>query len=222
MWILGLTGALGAGKSTLAKYLRQEGVPVHCSDNEIHALLSSDPDVKKKIKTVWPEVFVRGKIDRNELGNLVFFSSSRLTQLENILYPKLMQRQRRFLTENQRLKVPLVALDVPLLCEVGLDRYCHYVLMAAAPFFLRKQRVLNRKGMTVTKFQALTTHQMDEQKRLKHADFVIRTGLDKGSILKKIRAMLLELSQKPVPKWRGKWPIHIRRRAYGTRNRIRH
>jgi dephospho-CoA kinase len=222
VWILGLTGALGAGKSTLAKYLRQEGVPVHCSDKEIHALLSSDPDVQKEIKKLWPEVFVGGKIDRNKLGNLVFFSSSQLTQLESILYPKLMQRQRRFLMENQKLKVPLVVLDVPLLCEVGLDRYCHYVLVAAAPFFLRKQRVLNRKGMTVAKFRALTTHQMDEQDRLKHADFVIRTGLAKGCILKKIREMLLELSQKPVPKWQGKWPTHIKRSPHGSRNRIRH
>lgn len=222
MWILGLTGALGAGKSTLAKYLRHEGVPVHCSDQEIHSLLSSDPDVQKKIKALWPEVFLEGKIDRNKLGNLVFFSISSLTQLEDILYPKLMQRQRQFLLENQKLNTALVALDVPLLCEVGLDRYCDIVLVASAPYFLRKQRVLRRKGMTLNKFQALSKHQMGEQERLRHADFVIRTGLSKGCILKQIREMLLELSQQPVPKWQGKWPTEIKRRPYVTRNRFRH
>jgi dephospho-CoA kinase len=222
MWIIGLTGALGSGKSTLAKYLRQEGVPVHCSDNEIHALLSSDPDVQKKIRDLWPEALIKGKLDRNKLGDLVFFSSSSLAQLESILYPKLMQHQKRFLLENQKYKVPLVVLDVPLLCEVGLDRYCDVVLMAIAPLSLRKQRVLRRKGMTLMKFKALTDHQMDDQQRRKHADFVIRTGLDKGSILKKIRKILQKVSQKPIPKWQGKWPTHIKRSPYGSQNCIRH
>ncbi len=222
MWILGLTGALGAGKSTLAKYLRQEGVPVHCSDDEIHVLLSLDLDVQQKIKALWPEAFIKRKIDRNKLGELVLFSDSSLAQLENILYPKLMERQKRFLSENHQHKVPLVVLDVPLLCEVGLDRYCDVVLMATAPFSLRKQRVLRRKGMTLMKFKAFTAHQMNDQQRRKHADFVIRTGLDKGSILKKIREMLLKLSQKPVPKWQGKWPTQIKRSFYGSRNCFRH
>ena len=222
MWILGLTGALGAGKSTLAKYLRQQGIPVHCSDKEIHALLSSDPDIQNKIKALWPEVFVKDKIDRNLLGDLVFFSFSNLLQLENILYPKLIQRQKKFLMENQKLKMPLVVLDVPLLCEVGLDRYCHVVLVATAPFFIRKQRVLSRKGMTYKKFQALNQNQMDDQERLQRADFVIRTGLSKGCILKKIRDILDKLSCQPIPKWQGKWPTQIKRGIYGTRNRFRH
>ncbi len=212
MWIIGLTGGLGAGKSTLAKYLRQEGVPVLCSDREIHALLSFDLDIQKKIKALWPEVLVGGKIDRNQLANLVVFSFSNLTQLETILYPKLMERQKQFLLKNQRVNVPFVALDVPLLYEVGLDRYCHSVLIASAPLFLRKKRVLKRKDMTLMKFQALVSYQMNERERLKLSNFVIRTGLDKGNILKKVREMLRQLSQKPAPKWQGKWPTHIKRR----------
>ena len=101
MKIVGLTGAMGAGKSSLAKYLHREGIPIHCADQEIHDLLASDVEIQEKIKELWPDVFVEGSIDRNKLGNRTFSSSQTLTQLENLLYPKLLQRQKKFLLKNQ-------------------------------------------------------------------------------------------------------------------------
>ncbi|MBY0293537.1 MAG: dephospho-CoA kinase [Alphaproteobacteria bacterium] len=222
MIIVGLTGAMGAGKSNLARYLHREGIPLHCADQEIHNLLASDAEIQKKVKALWPDVFVEGSIDRNKLGNRTFFSSQTLTQLEDLLYPKLLQRQRKFLVKNQKLKTPLVVFDAPLLCEVGLDRYCHFVLMAYAPPFLRKQRVLRRKGMTQQKFQMITSHQMKDQQRRKYVDFIIPTGREKGSALKRIRDLLDTLLQRPAPFWQGRWPIKLKREPYVTRNRFRH
>jgi len=213
---------MGAGKSTLAKYLRLMGVPVHCADKEIHLLLREDHDIQQKIKDRWPDVFIKGTIDRFLLGNHVLSSPSNLTELEDILYPKLAKRQKEFLLKNQKLKSPIVVLDVPLLLEVGLDRYCHYVILATAPLFLRKQRSLRRRGMSLKKFQAFESHQMKDIQRKKRADFIIPCGREKGSALKRIGQILYALSQQPPPKWQGRWPTNFKRETYGTRNRFRH
>lgn len=222
MWVLGLTGGIGAGKSTLSKYLKYEGIPVHSADREIHCLLRTDPEIQHKIRELWPDVFINGNLDRKILGDRALSSPGGLLVLEDILYPKLAQRQREFLFQNQKRKASCVVLDIPLLFETGLDQYCDFVILASAPFFLRKQRVLRREGMTLKKFQTLESHQMKEVQRKKRADFVISCGRDKGSALKKIKHILYFFSQKPSPQWNGRWPINIIRSLHGTRNCFRH
>lgn len=222
MWIIGVTGAQGAGKSTIAKYLKQEGIPVHCADKEIHSLLRIDAEVRDTIKTLWPEVFVKNHIDRTLLGNRVLLSPPDLKQLEETLYPKLIQRQRQFLLQEQKNKSPMVVFDVPLLIETGLDRYCDYVILVSSAYFLRKQRVLRGKNMTMEKFKAFEFLQIKDAERRKKADFVIFTGRDKGSILNKIKECLAILSQQPIPKWQGKWPRSLKRENHGTRNCFRY
>lgn len=222
MWIIGLTGAMGAGKSTLSHSFQSLGIPVLCSDKIIHTLLESDPLVHQKIKALWPEVFVEGTIDRFLLGEHTLSSPDQLRILEGILYPKLAQIQRDFLQLHQKQSTALVVLDVPLLFEVGLNRYCHYVVLAAAPYSLRKKRVLGRKGMSLKKFNFFESQQMPEKERLKYADFIVPTGRGKGSSLKRLEEILLFLSQKPSPPWEGEWPTNLHREPYGQGNCLRH
>jgi dephospho-CoA kinase len=213
MWIIGLTGAIGAGKTTLSEEFQSLGVPVHCADTAIHTLLESDLEVFDKINALWPGAIVQGRINRCLLGDLVFSSPACLRILEGILYPKLALLQKKFLQENHTAGSPIVVLDVPLLLEVGLDEYCHYVILAVAPYNLRKKRVLERKGMTMEKFLSLESQQMTEQDRRKHADFIIPTGRSKGSSIKKIEELITRLSQDPSPQWRGRWPTILTRGA---------
>lgn len=222
MQIIGLTGAIGAGKSTLSKALRREGVPVHSSDEEVHLLMKEDLDVQRNIKKKWPDVFSKGKIDRVKLRKHVLSMPKGLSLLEDIFYAKLVKRQKEFLEINQRLKIKFVAVDVPLLFETGLDRYCHYVIVASTPVYLRKIRVLRRKGMNESQFQAFEAHQMEDEERKKRADFVIHCGVDKGSAHRKIREILANLSTQPENPWQGKWPTTLKRINHGTRNRFRH
>lgn len=222
MWIIGITGAIGAGKSSLSRHLKLFGIPIHSSDKEIHLLIEKDPQVRAKILSLWPNIVHQGKIDRKLLGDRVLFSPEGLTQLENILYPKLVERQKEFLKKNQYLNKAIVALDVPLLFEVGLDRYCHCVILASTPSLIRKKRVLKRKDMTIEKFQAFESQQMNDTERRKWADYVIPCGREKGSALKIIKSILETLSQKTSPKWQGKWPKNLKRSRYGTRDRLRY
>ena len=222
MWIIGLTGAMGAGKSKVSAVFRQQGIPIHCSDTYIHYLFENDGDVQQQIKSRWPEVFVEGKIDRLLLSNRVLSFPQDLNHLESLLYPKLAEDQKKFIKKNQYLKKPIIVLDVPLLFEVGLDRYCDFVIVVSAPPALRKQRVMRRKGMTVKKFHLLECLHIKESERIKKADFIIYTGLDKGNALKIVQQIILLLSQQPIPKWQGKWPKNLQRVPYESRNCFRY
>ncbi len=222
MWIIGLTGAIGAGKSTIAKYFHYLGVPVYSADKDVHFLLKTDEDVQTKIKVLWPEVFIKEKIDRLKLGECVLFSPPHLGALEEILYPKLAERQKKFLKKNQMRGAPFVVLDVPLLFEVGLDQYCDCVVLASAPLFLRKKRVLGRKGMTLKKFLAFESQQLGDLQRKKGTNFLILCGREKGSILKKIQCILDNLSKRPPSRWNGIWPTHFKRSAHAPRSRFRY
>lgn len=212
MWIIGITGGIGAGKSFLSRSFVILGVPVHSSDKCIHFLIGHDGEIKKKIRAHWPKAFVKGKIDRKVLGELVLSSPSDLKTLEEILYPKLLKSQKEFLKRNQAQGKKVVALDIPLLFEVGLDRYCHFVVLASTPLFLRKKRVLRRKGMTLKKFKAFDGEQMDDHQRRKKADFVIPCGREKGSAFKKVKYVLDLISQRNPRRWQGKWPISLCKR----------
>ena len=222
MWIIGLTGAMGAGKSLISSYFRHEGVPVHCSDEFVHFLFEKDDDVQRQIKRLWPDVFVEGKIDRSLLANHVLSSSHDLRCLEDTLYPKLAENQKKFIKKNQQLRNKFIVLDVPLLLEVGLDSYCNYVILASAPPSLRKQRVMRRQGMTLQKFHALEALQMKEGDKGKKADLILYSGRDKGNVLKAIKKVIFLLSQQPIPKWEGKWPKNLIRRPYESKSCLRH
>lgn len=209
MWIIGITGGIGAGKSFLSKSFVSLGVPVHSSDKCIHLLLGQDVEIQKRIKARWPKALIKGKIDRKILGDLVLSSPSDLRNLEEILYPKLLKSQKEFLKRNQAQGKNVVALDIPLLFEVGLDRYCHFVVLASTPLFLRKKRVLERKGMTLKKFKTFDEEQMNDLQRRKKADFVIPCGREKGSAFKRIKYVLDLISQKNPHRWQGKWPKSV-------------
>lgn len=222
MWIIGLTGAIGAGKSRASTCFRQLGIPVHCADTYIHFLYESDQDVQQQVRRLWPDVFVNGKIDRILLGDRVLSSPHGLNQLEALLYPKLVEDQRNFLKQQQYLRKSFVVLDVPLLMEVGLEAYCDIVILVSAPPFLRQQRVMGRKGMTAKKYSTLGELQMREGERRKKADFILYTGRDKGHALKTIQKILFVLSQQPIPHWQGKWPKNLKRGSHESRNCIRY
>lgn len=215
---MGLTGAIGAGKSTVSKQFQSFGIPVHCADEEIHKFLENDRKIQEKIRNLWPSAFVEGRIKRALLGEAVLKSPTQLGALEEILYPALAKSQKNFLNHNKKIKTPVVILDVPLLIEVGLYKYCNKVIVVEAPFFLRKWRVLNRLGMTFRKLKKFESHQYTGKLRRKYANFLIPTGRGKRTSLQKISNILSILSQEPSPSWTGEWPLTLKREIYDKRS----
>ena len=187
MFVLGVTGSLAVGKSTVARLLRQNAVPVHDADATVHRLLSGAavPGVVRAFGTGL--VDDTGAVDRAALARVVFSDLEALTRLESLLHPLVMQDRARFLKRSPRAR--LVALDIPLLYERGLEGQCDAVLVVHAPLFLQKQRALRRPGMTHERFDNLLARQMPQREKLRRAQWVVQTGLG----LRKTRTALKRL-----------------------------
>lgn len=222
MWIIGVSGPIASGKSTLSRMFGRHRVPVLNADKEIHTLLAFERDAKKEIQELWPEAFDQGNLDRARLINEVLKSHSGLEKLESILYPRLARRLKKFIDKHLHQGSEMVVLDIPLLMEVGLDKYCHYVIWVTAPKTIRKARVLRRGTMSDKQFEALEASRFSEEISRKRADLVILSGREKVNTLRKVQDLLGRLRRLPSPQWKGKWPTNFKKDLYGKGSRSRY
>jgi len=198
--ILGLTGSIAMGKSTIGAMLGNMGIPVHDADACVHRLLEADSLARPDIAVAFPyyefpELYVKKThhIDRAKLGRLVFASDEMRERLEDILHPLVQQDQQEFIAKNAALGRSIVALDIPLLFEIGLEKYVDYTLVVSAPFAIQCQRALERPNMDESKLEAILTRQMPDTEKCKRADYVIKTGLGRGHSMKLLKEALLDI-----------------------------
>lgn len=191
MIILGVTGSIGMGKSTLARMVRQCGIPVHDADAAVHRLMAAGGKAVSAIEAAFPGVSrPDGGIDRRALGQRVFGDTPALRRLEAILHPLVRADKAAFLARWRRRRCPLVVLDVPLLYETGGDRQCDAVLVVSAPAFLQRQRVLARPGMTAATFAQIKARQCPDAEKRRRADVVIPSGLGKAVTRRRLKQAL--------------------------------
>ncbi len=192
MKILGLTGSIGMGKSTLARMAGRMRIPVFDADAAVHHLLAKGGRAVGPVAALFPDALTDGAIDRKILGRLVFGQSDRLQALEAVLHPMVHQDRDRFLARQRRSGKELAILDVPLLLEKDGWKKCDRVMVVTAPAFVQAARVLRRPGMDQARLANIRKAQMPEQTKRRLADFVIHTGLNKGSTLRMaLRAVTL-------------------------------
>ena len=185
--VIGLTGSIGMGKTTVASMFRALGIPVHDSDAVVHRLLGKDGRAVAAVARAFPSVVKGGTVDRRALGSIVFADKQALTRLESILHPMVREHQRRFLADARRRGKLLVVLDIPLLFETGGERRCDLVVVASAPPFVQSSRVLRRPGMTAEKYARILAHQVPDARKRRLADFVVPTGLGKATSLRAVK-----------------------------------
>ena len=116
-FVLCLTGSLGMGKSTAAKFFAEAGVPVHDSDAVVHALYEGE--AVAAIEAAFPGTTAGGKVDRGKLAAMVINDKAALARLEAIVHPLVGQARDKFLADAQASGTPVVLLDIPLLFEIG-------------------------------------------------------------------------------------------------------
>ncbi len=174
MIIIGLTGSIGMGKSTVAAMFRTLGVPVFDADAEVRRVQGPGGRALAAIEALFPGTTHAGGLHRDRLGAAVFGDTAKLRQLERILHPLVGDAQSRFLGQH-RLK-DAVVLDVPLLFEKGGWRLCDLSVVVSAPLRVQRARVLARPGMTREKFAAILKSQMSDADKRRRADVVIPTG----------------------------------------------
>jgi len=188
MLVLGLTGSIGMGKTTTARFFADEGVPVLDADAVVHQLYNGE--AVAAIEKAFPGTSRDGRIDREELSRRVVGSPEALKQLEAIVHPLVRAAQARFLADAERSGAPVAVLDVPLLFETGGDRRVDAVVVVSAPADVQRARTLDRAGMTAEKFEALLQKQMPDDEKRRRADFVVDTSQSFDSARAQVRAIL--------------------------------
>ena len=180
MIIVGLTGSVASGKSTVASWMSAKGIAVHDSDAVVHNLLAANGQaVAEIIATFGLDLGTNdGGIDRKKLGAHVFANPADRKKLESILHPLVRQHREFFLQDQQCLGSRIVVLDVPLLYETGVDELCDYVIVVYADEDTIRHRALSRPGMTLEKLSGILATQMPANEKCQRADFVLDTDLD--------------------------------------------
>ncbi|KMS52820.1 dephospho-CoA kinase [Novosphingobium barchaimii LL02] len=175
MKIMGLTGSIGMGKSTVAAMFRDLGVPVFDADAAVHQLQGPDGLLLPLIEEAFPGTTGPAGVDRPKLGAAVFGDSDRLARLERIVHPAVAAMRSNFLRDNTL--APLVVFDIPLLYEKGSDQGLDAVVVVSAPAGIQRARVLARPAMTTEKFEQILGLQLPDAEKRARADYVIDTGV---------------------------------------------
>lgn len=172
--LLGLTGSIGMGKSTVAAMFRQQGIPVFDSDAAVRRMQGPGGILLAAIEALHPGVTGAHGVNRAALGAAVMGDKIALHRLEKLIHPQVDRERRRFLRRHRAR--PLVVADVPLLFEKGFWRRVDLIAVASAPAWKQKARVLARPGMTWARLEQIRALQMLDAQKRRRADFVIPTG----------------------------------------------
>ena len=193
MFIIGLTGSIGMGKSATAKMFADEGVPVHDADAVVHRLYEGE--ATPLIEAAFPGTTANGKVDRGKLGQRVLGDDVALAQLEQIVHPLVLQARESFLATAEQSGAPVALLDVPLLFETGGEGRCDAVLVVTAPADVQRTRAFERPGMTDEKFAAILAKQMPDADKRARADFVVDTSKGFDAARQQVREILAQVSK---------------------------
>jgi dephospho-CoA kinase len=194
--VIGLTGSIGMGKSTTARFFAQAGVPVHDADSAVHRLYAGD--AAPIIEAEFPGVSNAEGIDRAKLAKRVLDDPEALRRLEGIIHPLVRREEVQFLDEAERAGAPIAVLDIPLLFETGADRRVDAVVVVTAPAEMQRARALGRTGMNEEKFQALLAKQMPDAEKRRRADFVVDTSKGFDFAREQVHAILRAASTQPI------------------------
>jgi len=188
MIILGLTGSIGMGKSTVAAMFEDLGVPVFDADAAVHQLQGEGGRLVAAIEAMFPDTTGPKGVDRTLLGEAVLSDPRALKQLEALIHPAVGEERAAFLAVHQ--DAPLVVFDVPLLFETGGESRVDKIAVVSAPAEIQRARVLARPGMTEARLDAILARQMPDAEKRARADFVIPTGGTIAGTRAEVRAIL--------------------------------
>jgi dephospho-CoA kinase len=195
MFVLGLTGSIGMGKSTTARLFAEAGVPVHEADVAVHRLYEGE--AVPAVAAAFPGAVVGGKVNRDKLAARVLGDAAALRRLESIVHPLVRAAADRFLSEARASGAEIAVLDIPLLFETGGEDRVDAVVVVTAPPEMQRERALERPGMTVEKFQAIVAKQMPDVEKRQRADFVVDTSRGLAAARDQVDAILQAIATMP-------------------------
>lgn len=193
MYILGITGSIAMGKTTVAEMFNENRVPAFNADRAVHFLFQNSKRLRGALAAEFPGVVNNEQIDREKLSNLVFGKPDRLARLELIIHPFVFREVHKFLKSHRAQKSPLVVLEIPLLFETKAEDICDGVLVVTAPEEVQTKRMMARANFSEKNFQDRLARQMPDPEKRKRADFIIDTGISLEKTRSQVKKLIAKL-----------------------------
>lgn len=172
MIIVGLTGGIGSGKTTVAGFFKELGVPVYIADVEAKKLMNKSKVLKRKIKKLFgDEAYINNELNRPFLANQIFINETLLQQLNAIVHPKVAKHFKKW-TEKQN--SPYVIKEAAILFENKSYLKCDFVITVIADQEIRMKRILERDNTTKAKVRAIMGNQWNDDDKIELSDFIIK------------------------------------------------
>lgn len=198
--VVGLTGSIGMGKSTVSKWLQEMQVPLDDADATVHRLYAPGGEAVLPLKEAFGDEILsqEGGVDRGALSKLVVgeANAERLKHLEAIVHPLVEASRDHFISKARRQGELLCVLDIPLLFEKKLEKHCDVVMVVSAPAEQQRTRVLARNDMTPAKFTAILSKQVPDADKRRKADHIVDTGLTMEETKAQVMAFVKECREK--------------------------
>ena len=198
MKIIGLTGGIGTGKSTVSAYLAQKGCKIIDADLISHQMTEAGSPCLAEIKAAFGEdVFLRdGNLDRKKVGRLVFADATKKKTLEQIITRRVIEKTLRILQDCRAQQEDLVVLDAPLLFECGMQRYTDETWLVVCRTETRLRRIAARDGLAEEDIQKRIANQMSTEQKEKLADYIIDNSRDLAWLYAQIDTLLAKSDQR--------------------------
>jgi len=191
MKIIGITGSIGCGKTTVAKIISNMGYDVFDADNEVRSIYKNS-DFLFLLKRTFPKVFCGDILDKRMLRNLVFSNEKELLKLENIIAPFLSGVFLKKISEVSKLK-GFLFIDAALLFEKGWSKYCDKIICVDVDLEIQKNRVMKRDNISEKEFFDIYNLQMKNEKKCELSDEVINTDCSTEELELRVKELLNKL-----------------------------
>lgn len=203
MLIIGLTGSIGMGKSTVATYLKSKDIPVCDADAIVHALYAG-PAVAL-VEAAFPGTTTSAGVDRRALSEALARDPAGFGRLENIIHPLVQAEERKFLSQADKAGKQIAVLEIPLLFEIGANAKVDVVVVVSAAPEIQRQRILERPGFTDEKLALILARQTPDAEKRARSDFVIDTGRSFEDTYKQVDELLAALAGRPAGAYQRHW-----------------
>jgi dephospho-CoA kinase len=175
MKIIGITGGIGSGKTTVCLLFESMGIPVYYADIQAKKIMNSNPTLKKKVKDLLGDeaYFANGKLNRVYVASKIFSDKEMLSQINQLVHPMVQEDSKRWSEQFRKDEIPYVIKEAALLVENGSYRSLDSLIVVTCPQETRIQRVIKRDKTTYEAVLKKLKIQLPEDEKIKVADFVI-------------------------------------------------
>ena len=175
MLLIGVTGSIGMGKSTVAKMFTEYGFGLYNADDTVHYIYENDEEVINKIEESFPGTKSEGKVNRIALRDILNKEPMKFRDLEKIVHPATRRYQMVYIEKLISEGSPGCILDIPLLFETGGEKYIDVSVVVTASEEKQKERVVSERKVPLEIFNSIKSQQMPDREKLKKADYIIST-----------------------------------------------